>query len=85
MDGVAQVRATPTIHKEDITERIAEMTRVEPQERPHAAMVNGYMREQMVHLVSVQAFFNSVNNLRVRAGAKEPPLGDRVSIFLRLR
>jgi len=75
LDGISEVRVARTIWKEEITERIGEMIHAEPRERPKVAGGIPYTREEMEFLISVQAFVNSVNKLRLRAGAKAPPLG----------
>lgn len=68
MDGLLEVRAARDVHKEELAERIKEMIQFEPRERPRAARAKGDIRELLAYLVSAQAFFNSVNKLRSRAG-----------------
>lgn len=75
LDGIAEVRAARTLWKEEVTERVAEVTHSEPQKRPKVAGDMPHDREQIEYLISIQAFFSSVNKLRMRTGAKAPPLG----------
>lgn len=75
LDGISEVRTARSIWKEKITERIGEMIHAEPRERPKVAGGMPYAREEIAFLISFQAFFNSVNKLRLRAGAEAPPLG----------
>ena len=75
--GLLEVRAARNVWKEELTERFEEMIQTGPGERPRVAWAMGDTREQLAHLVSIQAFFNSVNKLRSRVGPKAPPLGSR--------
>lgn len=77
LDGLLQVRAARNIWKEELADRFDEMTQAGPWERPRVALAKGGTGEQFAHLVSIQAFFNSVDKLRSRAGPKAPPLGSR--------
>ena len=72
LDGLSEVRAARTFWKEEITERVAEMIQAESLERPRVVGGMPYTREETEYLISFQAFFNSVNKLRTRAGAKVP-------------
>jgi hypothetical protein len=77
LDGLLEVRAARNLWKEELAERFEEMIQTGPGERPRVAWTEGDTREQLAHLVSIQAFFNSVNKLRSRVGPKAPPLGSR--------
>jgi hypothetical protein len=77
LDRLLEVRAARDIWKEELAERFEEILKAEPGERPRVALAKEGTREQFDHLVSIQAFFNSVNELRSRVGPKAPPLGSR--------
>jgi hypothetical protein len=82
LDGLLEVRAARNIWKEELAERFLaerfeEMIQAGPRERLRVASANGDTREQLAHLVSIQAFFTSVNKLRSRAGPNAVPLGSR--------
>lgn len=72
VDGISQVRAARQTWNEEITERIGEMIHAEPPERSKVAVGMPYTREETEFLISFQTFFNSVNKLRLRVGAKVP-------------
>jgi hypothetical protein len=77
LDRLLEVRAARDIWKEELAERFGEIIKAEPGERPRVSLAKEGTREQFTHLVSIQAFFNSVNELRSRVGPKAPPLGSR--------
>lgn len=74
LDGLLEVRTARKVYEEEFAERIEKMIQPGPRERPQVAMAMGYTREQLAYLVSVQtfwqAFFNSLEKLRSRAGAR---------------
>ncbi len=84
LDGLLKVKVERGIYKEEFTHRIEEMMNAEPRERPRVAWDGRVAREDLAYLASIQAFFNSVNKLRLRR-AKAPPLGGPCSTLLRKR
>lgn len=75
--GLLEVRAARDVWKDEVAERLEEMVQAGPRERPRVPWTKRDTREQVAHLVSIQAFFNSVDKLRSRVGPKAPPLGSR--------
>ena len=74
LDGHLEVRAARDVYKAEIAQRIGKMIPAGSRELPQIAR-RAYTREEIAYLVSVQAFLNSLNRLRSRAGAKATPLG----------
>jgi hypothetical protein len=75
LDGLLEVKVARSIYKEEFTERIKELVNAEFRERPRVALTGQATREELAHLGYIQAFFNSVNKLNSRTGAKVRPLG----------
>jgi hypothetical protein len=83
LDGLLEVRAARSIWKDEFTDRIKELISAEPRGRHRGALAGQATREELIiaqraqlaYLGSIQAFFNSVNKLNSRSGAKVRPLG----------
>lgn len=83
LDGLLEIKTARTIWKEEFTERIQELIDADPRARPRVVLAGQATREELIsaeraqlaYLGSIQAFFNSVNKLNSRAGAKVRPLG----------
>ena len=75
LDCLLEVKVARSIYKEELNERIKEMINAEPLDRPRMTWASQNAHEEFASLVSIQAFFNSVNKLKSRAGASVPALG----------
>ncbi len=81
LDGLLEVKVARSIYEEEFAERIKELINAEPRERPRVAWAGRVTREELAYLGSIQAFFNSANKLRSRAGAKVRPLDASPLVF----
>lgn len=75
LDGLLEVKAVRSIWKEEFTVRIKELIKAVSRERPQVRSAGQATREELAYLGSIQAFFESVNKLNSRSGAKVRPLG----------
>lgn len=89
LDSLLEAKAVRSIWKEEFTERLKELINAEPRGRPRVALAGEATREELIsaqraqlaYLGSIQAFFDSVNKLNSRAGAKVRPLGALPSVI----
>lgn len=71
LDGLLKVRAALSVYKEELAEEIGTM-KARPVHRLPVAWPSQDANEALVYLGSDLAFFNSVDKLKTRAGAKAP-------------
>ena len=80
LDGLQEAKAARSIWKQELAERIKLLINAGPRGGSRVALAGQATREELIsaqlaHLGFNQAFFNSVDKLNSRAGAKVRPLG----------